>query len=346
MYIDGQIVGTFTFNLNNLFLGRITTSYVRSGPHAVTLVFNLSGLAQDGIFFGYIMSKQTAGLDVIPQWLDARNCDEVSRMVLGGPYIKRSDFDAKRSRLGGLKVHFTEYGLAYENPGSQAPVHACKGTMLEAVGHAEILMHWFLRFTEIEAANHWGFTGDGNDRGEIEGIAFDVNKNEIGRTNARPRPIYYVNKLYWHLCYGPIIEPQSVNSDYYTFSKALARITTPLIENSYSSSIDIPYITSIAAKNSSSSMTIFVNSKYFEESTQVTFTINNRPSGTASITHYAIRGTGGKTAWANNEPDTCPDGQCVKIIEETPPTITQTSPLVFVANIAPCSVNAIRIVWS
>lgn len=136
--------------------------------------------------------------------LDLKNSLELHRLIVAGPLAAERRWFS-REQLQGKAVCVTEYNSAYETYGERgrtpfaAQVHGLRDAL--AVG---TFLQTFLR-NGTEAALQWLLFGDQECFGLIEGVGRDpLRAEERGRSDPRPRPSYYMLKLFRdHLAGAP-----------------------------------------------------------------------------------------------------------------------------------------------
>jgi alpha-L-arabinofuranosidase len=210
--------------------------------------------------------------------------------------------------LGGKPVYITEYNSHYEL-GYKAPMLGQVYGLREALNMAQYLQ-FFVR-KGYPVATQWLLFDDMFGFGLVEGVAIDLNHgNEMGRNNPRPRPSFYMLKLYRDHLEGKLL-PVEVVSPRYHIGPPAPSVAMGFVGGK---SLDIPFINAVASiSDDGRQLSLLVNNLHFEKEFSCTIRVKGfAPKATAG--QYIVSGD---AVGANNEPETCARGDCVSLTEKS-----------------------------
>jgi len=257
----------------------------------------------NGVFLYHMMKKRdSSGED----YLDLKNSPELYYLVVAG--ASRSEQALWPLELtGGKPVCITEYNSHYDLA-KRPPMLGQVYGLREALNMAQYLQ--FFARKGFPVATQWLLYDDMYGFGLIEGVGIDPNKGgEVGRRDPRPRPSYYVLKLYREHLLGRML-PVQVESPSFHVGPPGPYVAMGVVGNQ---PMDVPYVNAVAAlSDDGKRVALLVNNLHYEGE----FTLKVRVKGfvpSKDVRHFAVEGA---DPWTNNEPEECPAGDCVKIVEK------------------------------
>ncbi len=317
LYLDGKPVETFTVLPRKDYCTKLQAS---SGEHTLRLVLERG----EGVRIFHMMKKDDGGGT---SYVDLKNSPELYYLIVAGAQSDERDLWPE-GLLGGKPVYITEYNSSYELE-VRPPMLGQIYSLREALNVAQYLQ-FFVR-KGIHLAAQWELYDDTLGFGLIEGVGFDPNhKGVMGRADPRPRPAYYVLKLYRDNLQGKRL-PTQVTSPTFHIGPPAPYAAMGFVGNR---SMDIPFINAVASlSESGKQLSVLINNLHYDKE----FTCTVRLKGfvpTQSASHYFVTGA---DSWTNNEPEDCPRGDCVSISERK---LTVSGPEL-ICRIPPHSVSAL-----
>lgn len=257
----------------------------------------------NGVYLYHMMKRRDASGE---GYLDLKNSPELYYVIVAGAsQSERSLWPLELT--GGKPVCITEYNSHYELA-KRPPMLGQVYGLREALNIAQYLQ--FFARKGFPVATQWLLYGDMYGFGLIEGVGIDTNKGgEVGRRDPRPRPSYYILKLYREHLLGRML-PVQVESASFHVGPPGPFVAMGFVGNQ---PMDVPYVNAVAAlSDEGKRVALLVNNLHYEEE----FNLKVRVKGfspSKDVRHFAVVGA---DSWTNNEPEECPSGDCVKIVEK------------------------------
>jgi alpha-L-arabinofuranosidase len=296
LYLDGKPVDTFTILPRKEYCTKVEAM---SGEHVLKLSVEKGYGAQ--IF--HMMKKEDASGSA---YIDLKNSPELYYLIVSGALSDEQGL-WPTSLLGGKPVYITEYNSHYELE-VRPPMLGQIYSLREALNVAQYLQYFARK--GIPVATQWLLYDNMYGFGLIEGVGFDPNHGGVmGRTNPRPRPSYYVLKLYRDYLERKLL-PVEVTCPRFHIGPPAPSVAMGFVGNK---PMDVPFINAVASiSEDGKRVALLVNNLHYDKEFSCKVVVKGFiPSPQAK--QYVVSGA---TSWANNEPDMCPQGDCVSIVEK------------------------------
>jgi len=235
--------------------------------------------------------------------VDLRNSPELHELIVSGALVSGSRWWTPEER-GDMPLYITEYNSLCE-PFRGVPHRGFAHSLRDAL-NLGMYVQSFLRLN-IPVATQWLLYGDMQGFGLIEGVARDPSHGgELGRPDPHPRPGFYMLKLYRDHLQGDLLSVEVESPGYHVGPPgpyaALGRVNHV--------SLDLPWIQAVAArKQDGKRVCIVVENLHPQQAfTGVIDLKGFSPDPRAE--RYVMDG---RHPWWNNEPESCPQGDCVSI---------------------------------
>lgn len=256
----------------------------------------------NGVYLYHMMKRRDASGNL---YLDLKNSPELYYLVVAG--ASQSERNLWPLELtGGKPLCITEYNSHYDLA-KRPPMLGQVSSLREALNVAQYIQFFAKRGFPV--ATQWLLYDDMYGFGLIEGVGIDPNRGgEVGRKDPRPRPSYYVIKLYRDHLLGRML-PSQVDSPGFHVGPPGPYVAFGFVGNQ---PMDLPFIHAVASlSDDGKKLSVLVDNLHYESE----FALKVRVKGflpSEGVKHLAVVGPG---PWTNNEPEECPAGECVKIVE-------------------------------
>ena len=294
--VDGKPADTFTVLPRKDYCAKIQTP---AGEHTLRLTLEQGA----GVRIFHMMKKDDGSGG---SYVDLKNGPELYYLIVSGASSEEQDLWPS-GLLGGKPVYITEYNSHYEIE-MRPPMLGQISALREALNIAQYLQ--FFARKGISVATQWELYDDTLGFGLVEGVGFDPNHGGVmGRSDARPRPSYYVLKLYRDYLQGKLL-PTSVTGPRFHIGPPAPFTAMGFVGNR---SMDVPFINAVASlSDDGKRLSLLVNNLHYDKEFSCTVRLRGFVPAQAA-THYVVTGA---AAWASNEPEECPQGDCVAISEK------------------------------
>lgn len=277
----------------------------RLGEKACTLRLELTG--GDQLLLYHVAERE--GERTGPGLVDCKRSPELYHAIVSGPLVAERRWFS-REQLQGKPVCVTEYNSAYETYGQRGrtPFAAQVYSLRDALSLG-MFLQTFIR-SGVEAATQWLLYGDQECFGLIEGVGRDErNGNERGRPDPRPRPSYHMLKLFRDHLNGRSL-PVEIHSPAFTLGPPAPHAAMGYVGHER---IEVSLLQGVASLDA--------------EGRRLCLLVLNVSEGDALTAMIELRGFSpagqadrytlvGGFPWSTNEPEDCPEGDCVRIEKE------------------------------
>ena len=238
-------------------------------------------------------------------YLDLKNSPELYYLIVSGASLSEAKW-LHGDLLGGKPMYVTEYNCSYELA-VRPPMLGQISALREALNVAQYLQ-LFTRLG-LGVATQWLLYDDLYGFGLIEGVGLDRNHaDQIGRSDPRPRPQYYVLKLYRENLEGDRLAVE-VRSPKYHIGPPAPHVGMGFVGTE---PMDLPYVNAVASLSEGKRrLALLVNNLHYDKPALCTI----RLKGFAPAREGRHRIVTGEDSWTSNEPESCPQGDCVNLRE-------------------------------
>lgn len=295
VYLDGKRVDGFTVLPRKEYCAN-----VRGTPGEHLLGIQLEG--GNLVYIHHMAKKEDGSAD---SYLDLKNSPELYYLIVSGASLSEAKW-LHGNLLGGKPLYVTEYNCSYELA-VRPPMLGQISALREALNVSQYLQ-LFTRLG-LTVATQWMLYDDLYGFGLIEGVGLDRNHgDQIGRKDPRPRPQYYVLKLYRENLEGDRL-PVEVRSPKYHIGPPAPHVGMGFVGTE---PMDLPYVNAVASLSEGKRrLSLLVNNLHYDKPSLCKVRLNGFVPG-REAEHRIVTG---ENSWTNNEPESCPQGDCVTLRE-------------------------------
>jgi hypothetical protein len=235
--------------------------------------------------------------------IDLKDSPELYRLIVSGALTAAGRWWSAEERRG-KPLFVTEYNSLCES--FHGAPHVGFAVSLRDALNLGMYLQSFLR-TGVPVAAQWLLYGDLQGFGLIEGVAVDpTHGRELGRPDPHPRPGFYVLKLYRDHLAGELV-PVRIESPGFHIGPPGPYAAMGYVNHV---SLDVPYLQAVASWSTDGKrISLLVQNLHPTDALAATI----RLEGFAPATWGEEYLVSGEHPWTNNEPETCPPGDCVRI---------------------------------
>lgn len=235
-----------------------------------------------------------------PLWVDLKNSSAWYHALMGGWAVAEKVYRTGEPYTGGKPVFYTEANTAYEE--IKSPPFFSKSCYLREMLHTGCLYHFFLR-SGVPLVNYWLLFHDRAGIGVLEGVASDVEAGELGRLDPHRRPVFHLLKAYrWNL-FASLIASEVFESAGFPVGPQTG-VTIGYAHQNF----QIDDLQSLATiTEAGDRLSVFVINLNPEQDIDAPVRLEGFPRKP----QVRVLTITGPTPGASNEPEQCPEGDCV-----------------------------------
>ena len=270
---------------------------LEGGPHTL----NLELVQGKHVLFYHMGEWSSPGYG--EGFIDCKRSPPLYRLMVSGALVAAERWWPEDD-LGGKPLYVTEYNSVCESFRG-TPHLGFAHSLRDALNVGMYLQSFLSR--NVPVATQWLLYGDMQGFGLIEGVARDPNHGgELGREGPHPRPSFYMLKLYRDHLFGNNL-PLHVESPSYHIGPPRPYVAMGTVNHV---SMEIPYIQAAAAGDPEGRrISLLVQNLHERDTLQADIEVKGFAPG--DLCHrYQLSGS---EQWLTNEPETCPNGDCVRI---------------------------------
>ena len=232
--------------------------------------------------------------------VDLRDSLEWYRALLGYVPVAREAFLAADPYTGGKPVFYTEVSTIYSD--AVSPPYYHKTTALREILNTGCFYHFLLN-QGIELTNYWLLFQEGNGSGVLEGVAQDDESGELGRLDPHRRPVFHLLKTYRWNVLDRVVSTEVLDGPEFPVGPQ-----TGIYLGYAQMDFQVPYLQALATvAEDEDRMSLFVINLDPVEDHQVPVSIQGfQPKSKVEVLTIS-----GSSPASNNEPEDCPNGECV-----------------------------------
>ncbi|MEW6439349.1 MAG: hypothetical protein AB1640_00290 [bacterium] len=304
LWVDGALKGDWTLQAP---LAALRTEAFRllPGRHLVRLqVEKLPGkplhVAQQLQLF-----RQWAGGSE-SAWVDLKDSLEWYKCLQGSWKTVEYFYNQIQPYTGGKPIFFTELNVQYQV--CMQPPYLSKACTLRETLSLACIYNFFLG-SGVPLANYWLLFQEQDGVGVLEGVAYDGETRESGRPDPHRRPSFHLLKAYrWNVL--DFVVPAEVRGAPTFLSGPQTGLTIGYANQDFEND----YLQALATVSKSGNrLSLFVVNLDPERGYDVPVDLKDfRPKSKVKVLSLT-----GPSPGANNEPEDCPSGDCVKTTQRT-----------------------------
>jgi len=295
--IDGQSRGVWSAGRLITFIESSWFS-LAEGEHTLRLEARLP-TNQTRIVVSQEIEFEREG-DEEPVWIDLRNSRELYHAMFGGWAVVDWVFLRGEPHRGNKPVFYTEtntqYGLNKSLP------YLSKACSLREMLSMGCLYNMMLRHG-VQLATYWLLFQEQDGVGVLEGVAHDGETMERGRLDPHKRPVFHLLKAYRENALDWVVSTDVLDSE--SFSTGWQ---TGVVIGCAQRDFEMEYIQALGTiSEESDRMALFLMNLHPESDIEVPIHLQGFP-WKSEVKAVTITGS---SPDANNEPENCPEGNCV-----------------------------------
>lgn len=239
--------------------------------------------------------------DPEPLWVDLKKSSAWYHALLGGWAVAEQVYQIGEPYAGGKPVYYTEANTAYQE--DRSPPYFSRACQLREMLNTGCLYHFLLR-GGVPLVNYWLLFHDRAGLGVLEGVAADEQAGEIGRLDPRRRPVFHLLKAYRWNVFERLVATEVLDAPAFLVGPQTGITVGYAIRD-----FEISYLQSLATLSEDGErLSLFVINLHPEEDLQAPVALEGFERKRAV---QVLTITGASPA-ASNEPEDCPDEQCVR----------------------------------
>jgi len=235
-----------------------------------------------------------------PLWVDLKNSRAWYDALLGGWAVAENVYKIGEAYTGDKPVFYTEANTAYHE--LLSPPYYSKACYLREMLSTGCIYHFMLR-GGVPLANYWLLFHDRAGLGVLEGVAYDGEAEEYGRLDPNKTPVFHLLKAYRWNVFDWMISTEVVDSQSFLVGPQTG-ITLGYAHQNF----EISYLQALATMTGDGEkLSLFVINLHPVEDLEVPVVLE----GFAGKDTVEVLTITGPSPNASNEPQDCPDGDCV-----------------------------------